>query len=111
MNRIDGNTTSANALALSQENLRFLSCHGQINRTSRPPVHPSRAAQLTAGGWRDPDGYTGVSPSRGGHGGDPFGSRPWPQSNRTSKGAMSGRARRAALELDHRAARQRDLTG
>ena len=29
--------TSANALALSQENLRFRSCQGQINRTSHPP--------------------------------------------------------------------------
>src|ERR1700730_11148579 len=38
MNRIAGSTTSANALALSQENLRFLSCHGQINRKALPPV-------------------------------------------------------------------------
>jgi hypothetical protein len=30
--RIAGSKTSANAAALSQENLRFLSCHGHIKR-------------------------------------------------------------------------------
>jgi hypothetical protein len=29
---------SANVLALSQENCRFLSCHGQIKRKSNPPI-------------------------------------------------------------------------
>jgi hypothetical protein len=38
VNRIAGSKTSANAPALSQENLRFLSCHGQINRKFRPPL-------------------------------------------------------------------------
>src|SRR3984893_3284019 len=46
---------SANVLALSQENPRFLSCHGQINRTSLPPLKSisSRAVRqrlLQAGG-------------------------------------------------------------
>jgi hypothetical protein len=31
---------SANVLALSQENLRFLSCHGQIKCKSNPPKTP-----------------------------------------------------------------------
>jgi hypothetical protein len=40
---------SASALALSQENLRFLSCHGQIKRKSNPPVEPNfpRAVRQT----------------------------------------------------------------
>src|SRR6266581_4713885 len=50
--RIPGNNTSANALALSQENLRFLSCQGQINRKARPPFDidffPSRVAEIIA---------------------------------------------------------------
>src|SRR5260370_3528238 len=35
---------SANALALSQENRRFLSCQGQISCKSLPPSKPSRVA-------------------------------------------------------------------
>src|ERR1700730_5960677 len=46
---------SANVPALSQENPRFRSCHGQINRTSLPPLKSisSRAVRqrlLQAGG-------------------------------------------------------------
>jgi len=41
--RTAGTSTSANMLALSQENLRVRSCHGQINRTSRPhKINPFR---------------------------------------------------------------------
>jgi hypothetical protein len=54
---------SVNALALSHENLRLLSCHGQINRKSRPPFaikfFPSRASDIIASGRRDPDGIIG----------------------------------------------------
>jgi hypothetical protein len=32
---------SANVLALSQENRRFLSCHGQVNCTLLPPSMPA----------------------------------------------------------------------
>jgi len=35
---------SANVLALSQENRRFLSCHGQISCKSLPPSKPSQVA-------------------------------------------------------------------
>jgi hypothetical protein len=46
---------SANVVALSQENLRLLSCHGQINRKSNPPLESdfSRAVRrsfVLAGG-------------------------------------------------------------
>src|SRR6266853_2354947 len=34
---------SANVVALSQENRRFLSCHGQISCTSFPPSKPMAA--------------------------------------------------------------------
>jgi hypothetical protein len=44
VNRIAGSKTSANAPALSQENLRSLSCHGQINRKSGPPLKEFRRA-------------------------------------------------------------------
>src|SRR5260370_116182 len=35
--RMAGNRMGANVLALSQENRRFLSCHGQISCKSLPP--------------------------------------------------------------------------
>src|SRR6266849_8526175 len=50
---------SANVLALSQENRRFLSCHGQIRCKSLPPSKPlllGRTAELIVKGRRDPDG-------------------------------------------------------
>src|SRR5713101_7694848 len=49
---------SANVLALSQENRRFLSCHGQISCKSLPPSKPlllGRTAELIAKRRRDPD--------------------------------------------------------
>src|SRR5450432_2595734 len=68
MNRIAGNTTSANALALSQETLRSLSCHGQINRKSPPrsnqflPAASSRAVlqSLWQAGGAIPMGVDGL---------------------------------------------------
>jgi len=53
VNRIAGSKTSANAAALSQENLRSLSCHGQINRKSVPPLKEllrARASLEQSGG-------------------------------------------------------------
>jgi len=50
-----GSSMSAKVLALSQENLRFLSCHGQINRKAIPPLksiffRAARQRLLQAGG-------------------------------------------------------------
>src|SRR5271169_1740893 len=60
MTRTAGTNMSANVLALSQENLRFLSCHGQIKCKANPPMEtefsPGRAAETIADGRRDREG-------------------------------------------------------
>src|SRR5207245_3500023 len=60
------------APALSQENLRFLSCHGQINRKSGPlhwkAFFPAPASKSIASGRRDPDGSSDVPSAVGGGG-------------------------------------------
>src|SRR5271156_5445330 len=60
MIRTAGTNMSANVLALSQENLRFLSCHGQIKCKSNPPLEtefsPRCTAETIADGRRHPDG-------------------------------------------------------
>src|ERR1700686_5657936 len=104
MNRIAGNTTSANALALSQENSRFLSCHGQINRKSLPPprFESNFFSQLPFGSCRRVYGRRAARSRRGLEA-----RRPWRRSSRIETMA----AIQAALELDHRATRQCDLAG
>src|SRR5262249_49581538 len=63
-----GNSMSAKVLALSHENRRFLSCHGQMNCKSFPPSNPllpGRTAKLIARKRRDPDFPSDGRNSRG----------------------------------------------
>src|SRR3954447_6493787 len=52
-----GNSTSANALALSQENRRCRSCQGQISRMALPAACLV-GGKLIAGGQYDPAGQS-----------------------------------------------------